>query len=72
MVEAPTLKKWNAIRWLGCARCLTALCEAYLFILNHLDDEIKTGTDKKVGVSINYYQFITNIEIVTSESPRFV
>jgi len=50
MVEVPTLKKWNATRWLGRARCLTALCEAYLFILNHLDDEIKTGTDKKVSV----------------------
>jgi len=58
MVEVPTLKKWNATRWLGCARCLTALCEAYLFILNHLNDEIKTGMDKKVGVSMTLSSLI--------------
>ena len=57
MAEVPTLKKWNA-RWLGRARCLTALCEAYLFILNHLDDEIKTGTDKKVGISMKLLSLI--------------
>jgi hypothetical protein len=54
----------------GTARCLTALCEAYLFILNHLDDEIKTGTDKKV-CDLNK-TIITNIGIVTSESSRLV
>ena len=58
MVEVPTLKKWNTTRWLGRARCLTALCEAYLFILNHLDNEIKTGTDKKVGVSMKLLSLI--------------
>ena len=58
MVEVPTLKKWNATRWLGRARCLTALCEAYLFILNHLDDEIKTGTDKKVSVLMKLLSLI--------------
>jgi len=58
MVEVPTLKKWNAPRWLGRAWCLTGLCEAYLFILNHLDDEIKTGTDKKVGVSMKILSLI--------------
>jgi hypothetical protein len=52
MLEVPTLKKWNTTRWLGRARCLSALCEAYLFVLNHLDDEIKTGTDKKVCFSV--------------------
>jgi len=46
--EIPTLKKWNATRRLGRAICLSALCNAYPYILNHLDVEIKTSTDKKV------------------------
>ena len=33
---------------IGHARCLSALCGAYFYILNHLNDEIKTTTDKKV------------------------
>ena len=58
MVEVPTLKKWNVTRWLGHVKCLTTLCEAYLFILNHLDDEIKIGMDKKVDISMKLSSLI--------------
>jgi hypothetical protein len=30
------LKKWNATRWLGRSICLTALCNAYEYVLDHL------------------------------------
>jgi len=48
--KIPTLKlkKWNATRWLSRATCLKALCDAYIYILNHLQDESLTSTDKKV------------------------
>jgi len=49
---------------------LSALCDAYLYVLNHLDDEIKTTKDKKVLFSISIT--ITNISIATKKSPRFI
>ena len=69
------MKKWNATRWLGRAACLSALCDAYLYILNHLEDEIKTTKDKKVSLQLSRFQFaklLTNISIATKESPRSI
>ena len=41
------LQKWNATRWLGWARCLTALCNAYEHVLEHLYQFSQTKKEPK-------------------------
>src|SRR5438552_5414952 len=41
------LQKWNAIRWLGRVRCLTALCNAYEHVLEHLYQFSQTKKEPK-------------------------
>lgn len=55
------LKKWNVTRWLGRAACLTALCRAYPYILDHLYKEMKTSNSKDLkSLATNlYYQLIS-------------
>jgi len=40
------LKKWNATRWLGRSNCLEALCNAYPYVLDHLQKEMNLSTNK--------------------------
>lgn len=41
------LQKWNATRWLGRARCLTALCNAYEYVLEHLHQFSQASKETK-------------------------
>ena len=63
----PTLRlqKWNATRWLGRARCLTALCNAYEHVLEHLHQFSQTPKETKQNrdFAANLYQRLTAYEI---------
>jgi hypothetical protein len=59
------LKKWNATRWLGRATCLTALCNAYPYILNHLHDEMKSSNKELKALATSlYHQLISYDNLV--------
>jgi hypothetical protein len=60
------LKKWNATRWLGRDLCVTALCNAYVYILDHLH---KSATDMSLKketreMAENLYNDLTTYEII--------
>ena len=55
------LKRWCATRWLGRSECLTALCKAYEYILEHLLEFSKNSTEKAKdrGKARELYQELT-------------
>lgn len=60
------LKKWNATRWLGREPCVTALCNAYVYILDHLR---KAKQDMSLKIEIremveNLYNDLTTYEVI--------
>ena len=62
----PTLRlqKWNATRWLGRAKCLTALCNAYEHVLEHLHQFSHAPKEAKQtrDVAANLYQQLTTYD----------
>ena len=52
------LQKWNVTCWLGRARCLTALCNAYEHVLEHLYQFSQTPKETKQNrdFAANLYQ----------------
>jgi len=58
------LKKWNATRWLGRAACLKAICEAYLYILEHLYEYSRTSQNPKKSreTAVSLYEQLTSYE----------
>jgi hypothetical protein len=58
------LKRWNATRWLGRSQCLTALCNAYEYVLEHLSVFSATRTelakDRKIAAEL--YQELTSYD----------
>jgi len=61
--KIPTLRlqKWNATRWLGRARCLTTLCNAYEYVLEHLHkfSQTRKETKQNKDFAANLYQRLT-------------
>ena len=58
------LKKWNATRWLGRAVCLTAMCNAYEYILDHLSEfsEMRTESAKDRKTAADLYRDLTTYD----------
>jgi hypothetical protein len=58
------LKKWNATRWLGRAACLKAICDAYLYILEHLHTYSRTSQNPKKSreTAAGLYEQLTSYE----------
>ena len=58
------LEKWNATRWLGRAVCLTAMCNAYEYILDHLSEfsEMRTESAKDRKTAADLYRDLTTYD----------
>jgi hypothetical protein len=58
------LKKWNATRWLGRTVCLTALCNAYEYILDHLSEfsETRAESAKDRKTAADLYRDLTTYD----------
>jgi hypothetical protein len=60
------LKKWNETRWLGRDACVTTLCKAYIYVLDHLqtsaaDIGLKPEARATAG---KLYKDLTSYEVI--------